>query len=193
MDICVFQGKWNELSQMCHHLLSDLVWQEFRQRPVVPLTVRNNPKVCQTQSSHLQRAPHGSPFKPILSSASAAIYSCQMALQIAAMQFLDPDPKVISAHVPLPRHCPPLEHKPLSTRKSGSLGNWSVASVDCQSVNELLELVCFGVWFQVITGGDVIPYQLSLMITWLWMSACFHSFSPYFLFYLKIFIMSLLL
>lgn len=63
-----FQGKWTELSQMCHHLLSDLAWHKFRQRAIVPLTVRSNPKVCQTQSSHLQRAPPWQPFQtyPVL-------------------------------------------------------------------------------------------------------------------------------
>lgn len=130
MDICAIQGKWTELSQICQHLTSDLVWQESRKGQLffplsktIPKSVR-----ARTQSSHLWRA-----HLWWLLQTCPILYNCCHLLTFNdtadCTNYVDPDPKVVSAHAP-PSHCTPLCNRLHPVRKFGSLGNYSVASVD---------------------------------------------------------------
>lgn len=107
MDICAIQGRWTELSQICQHLPSDLVWQEFRQRAAVLPTVRNNPKVFQTLDTKLPSAE--SP--PVVAPSNLSYpYTCCHSFTFNDIancsNYVTPDLKVVIAQAPPPTSTP---------------------------------------------------------------------------------------
>lgn len=181
MNICAFQGKWTELSQICQHLPSDLVWQEFRQRAVVLPTVRNNPEVCQapdTKFTSVESPPVVAPsnlFYPLHLLPLNGIANC--------CNYVNPDLRVISTHPPAsqtlysPRELAAFHYKVWVLEPI----QWQVWIAD-KWATEVGLLWCSS--RSSMTQGEVIPYQLSLIITWCQMSVYFYY---YFLLHLKIY------
>lgn len=125
MNICAFQGKWTELSQICQHLPSDSVWQEFRQRAVVLPTVRNNPEVCQARHKvHIC----GGPPAVAPSNLSRLLHLLPLSSLANCCNYVNPDLKVISTHAPTSQtlYCP--KNWLLSITKSGS---WKLFNGRC--------------------------------------------------------------